>query len=257
MSQLYKAPLSSVELVCLDCETTGLDKENDRILEFAMAIFKDGKVIDSFETLVNPQIPIPEESRKIHGIRSEMVEGKPTIDTLLPKIFKKIGNRPIMGHGIGFDIAVLESETKRSNLLWVLKDNLCIDTLRLARYYGQSPINSLERLREHFNIQQEVAHRAMGDVCVNIQVFEKLTKGFRSLHDINTALAKPIEMKTMPLGKHKGRPLKEIPLQYLQWALQKDFDQDLIFSIRQEIKRRRSGQSFNQACNPFLNLSSD
>ena len=47
-----------------------------------------------------------------------------------------------------------------------------IDTLRMARLYGESPINSLERLRQHFNIAAEGAHRAMSDVIVNIEVFK-------------------------------------------------------------------------------------
>jgi len=61
-------------------------------------------------------------------------------------------------------------------------------------------------------------------------------------------------MKVMPLGKHKGRLIKEIPLDYLKWAVRKDFDQDLIFSIKQEIRKRQKGQSFNQASNPFSQL---
>ncbi len=61
-------------------------------------------------------------------------------------------------------------------------------------------------------------------------------------------------MATMPLGKHKGRPFKEIPLQYLQWIVNKDFDQDLLYSVRTELKKRKKGNLFNQSSNPFLNL---
>lgn len=251
---LSHAALNQIEMVCLDCETTGLDTENDRIIEVAIAVFKGGEIIESFETLVDPKRDIPEESRKIHGISEAMVAGKPLIETLLPAIFKMIDHRPIMGHGIGFDLAVLKSECKRAHLLWPFEEIVSLDTLRLARLYGGSPVNSLERLRQHFNIADEVAHRAMSDVWVNIQVFQKLTMNFKSLKEVTQTLLQPIEMKTMPLGKHKGRLLKEIPLEYLQWAVRKDFDVDLMFSLRQEIKRRQKGLSFNQASNPFANL---
>lgn len=252
--QNLKGPLKSCELVCLDCETTGLDLEKDRIIEVAVAVFKDGKIIDSFESLVNPMMPIPEESRKIHGIKNEMLEHKPQIGALLPQIMKMVGFRPIVGHGINFDIQMIESECKRENELFLLKSNLQIDTLRMARAYGESPVNSLERLREHFNIPDEVAHRAMSDVIVNIAVFEKLASNYKSIHEIVEKLKTPIEMKVMPLGPHKGRALKEIPLQYLKWAVRKNFDIDLLFSIRQEIKKRERGESFNQASNPFRHL---
>ena len=58
----------------------------------------------------------------------------------------------------------------------------------------------------------------------------------------------------MPLGKHKGRPFSEIPIEYLLWAANKDFDQDLMFSIRSELKKRKSGSLFKQAANPFSQL---
>lgn len=249
-----KRLIKDLEFVCIDCETTGLDPQNDRVIELAVAIFKGDEIIYQFESLIDPRMEIPEESRKIHGIRQDMVCGKPFIEDVLPAVFKEIGTRPIMGHGIGFDLAILKSECARHQLLWPLEKVLVIDTLRMARFYGQSPVNSLEMLRQHFNIPQEGAHRAMSDVVVNIQVFEKLSRTHKHLGDLLDALSKPIEMKIMPLGKHKGRPLKEIPLDYLQWAVRKDFDQDLIFSIKQEIRKRQKGQSFNQASNPFSQL---
>ena len=61
-------------------------------------------------------------------------------------------------------------------------------------------------------------------------------------------------MKYMPLGKHKGRQFGEIPLQYLQWAAHMDFDQDLLFTIRSELKKRKKGTGFKQVTNPFGDL---
>jgi DNA polymerase-3 subunit epsilon len=124
----------------------------------------------------------------------------------------------------------------------------------MARLYGESPVNSLEQLRKHFNIPLEGAHRAMSDVIVNMAVFKQLAKRYRTTQQLFEALAKPILLKTMPLGKHKGRLLKDIPLQYLQWVAKKDFDQDLLYSIRSELKRRKKGDLFNQAASPFANL---
>jgi DNA polymerase-3 subunit epsilon len=238
--------------VCIDCETTGLDPKKDHIIEVAIATFTVDCLLEEFETLINPKVPIPKESIAVHHITEEMVQGKPSIEEALPQILKLAGELPIIGHGILFDIDILESHAKRHNIFCTLKNNIQFDTLRLARLYGRSPSNSLETLRQHFNIEAEGAHRAMSDVIVNIQVFKKLLSDFRTIEDLQKVLSKPIFMKNMPLGKHKGRPLKELPLNYLHWAANQDFDQDLLYSLRSELTRRKKGNSFAQAVNPFL-----
>jgi DNA polymerase-3 subunit epsilon len=100
----------------------------------------------------------------------------------------------------------------------------------------------------------EGAHRAMSDVIVNMEVFKYLAKKYHSTEQILKVLSSPVLLKVMPLGKHKGRPMKEIPLEYLKWAANKDFDQDLLFSLRSEINKRKKGNSFTQSGNPFSNL---
>jgi DNA polymerase-3 subunit epsilon len=210
--------------------------------------------LEEFETLIDPGQQIPQESIAIHHITQDMVQGKPTIAEILPKLKVLIGSRVIVGHCIKFDIDILTNEAKRVKKESPFKNNLAFDTLRLARLYGESPSNSLEVLRNHFNIQPEGAHRAMSDVIVNIQVFKRLVQKFRTVEDIQEVLSKPIAMKNMPLGKHKGRPFKEIPFEYLQWAAHQQFDQDLLFSIRSELQRRKKGGSFAQVTNPFHQL---
>jgi len=132
--------------------------------------------------------------------------------------------------------------------------NQSIDTLRVARLYGESPINSLDRLRQHFNIEAQGAHRAMSDVMVNIEVFKALTKGYKTTEELMTVLQKPIKLRAMPLGKHKGRKFNEIPIEYLLWAERKDFDQDLLYSIRCELRNRKKGGNYPSANSPFANL---
>jgi DNA polymerase-3 subunit epsilon len=240
--------------VCIDCETTGLDAKADRIIEVAVVRFTLDQIVQQFESLIDPQITIPQESIDIHHITQEMVSGKPTIDKVLPEILAMIGKHIIVGHGVGFDIELIANAADRYGIPHTLRSSRTFDTLRLARLYGESPTNSLEMLRKHFNIEEEGAHRAMSDVVVNCDVFRYLSKNFRTTEQIFAVLSKPIKMKTMPLGKHKGRLLKEIPLQYLQWAANKEFDQDLLFSIRSEINRRKKGDLFGQATSPFADL---
>jgi len=246
--------LDEITFVCLDCETTGLDAENDRIIEVGAIRFTMNQVLAEYESLVNPECEIPESSIAIHHITPDMVEGKPTIKELIPAIIEFVGNDIIVGHGIGFDVEIVAKSAERAGIKCHLRKNLQIDTLRLARHYGESPINSLEQLRRHFNIEAEGAHRAMSDVIVNMGVFRYLAKRYKTLQDLQDLLARPALLKIMPLGKYKGRPMKEIPIDYLLRSAKRDFDRDLLFSIRSEIKRRKKGNLFTQATNPFADL---
>jgi len=240
--------------VCLDCETTGLEVDKDRIIEIAMVRFNFDGTIDAFETLIDPQMVIPEVSIAIHHINDQMVKGKPKIAEIMPKVFEFVGKSIIVGHGITNDIAFLCAAAKQHNIPCKLASHPYLDTLRLARLYGESPINSLEKLRQHFNIAEEGAHRAMNDVIVNIEVFKYLARNYKTTEQIVNRLKSPIQLKTMPLGKHKGRAFGEIPVEYLRWAVNQNFDQDLLFSLKTELKKRNKGSHFGQAANPFANL---
>lgn len=248
--------MQNKKLICLDIESTGLNTKLDRIIEVAAVRFSLKKNLDSFETLVNPKCKIPMASQKIHRITDDMVKDKPEFRTILPQLKEFIDGAIIVGHGINWDIECLENATQEHHFVLFEKKPVIIDTLRLARLCGHQPTSfSLEHLRDYFNIPSiGFAHRAMNDVLVNIELFRVLAKDYKSLSHLIKRLAKPILLKVMPLGKHKGRRFDEIPLDYLYWALRKKFDQDLLYSIRCHIKLRQNGRSFTQATNPFSNL---
>ncbi len=246
--------LNKETFVCLDCETTGLDYETDQVIEVAVVRFNFDQFIDTFETLIDPQMLIPEASMAIHHINDAMVQGKPKIFEVLPQVLDFIGSSIIIGHGIQTDITFLHNAAKKHNIRNKLSGHPFVDTLRLARLYGESPTNSLEMLRKHFNIADEGAHRAMNDVVVNIEVFKYLANHFKTTEQMIERLKSPIALKAMPLGKYKGRPFSEISFEYLRWASHQKFDQDLLFSLKQELKKRKRGSQFGQAANPFSNL---
>ncbi|MCH9627579.1 MAG: 3'-5' exonuclease DinG [Chlamydiales bacterium] len=246
--------LNKARFVCLDCEFTGLDLDKDRIIEVAAVRFTFTEMLDEYDQLVKPDCPISEEALAIHHISAQMVADKPSIDTLLPEFLSFIGKDLIVGHAVGSDIEMLSRAAERAHIPCHLKTRPFIDTLRLARLYGDSPNNSLGQLATHFNIAADPAHRALNDVKMNIEVFKHLVQRFKTVEQIQEILSKPIKMKYMPLGKHKGRLFSEIPLQYLLWASHADFDQDLLYTIRLEIKKRKKGTGFRDAVNPFSDL---
>jgi DNA polymerase III subunit epsilon len=240
--------------VCVDCETTGLDTENDLIVEVGAVRFTLEETLDSYTTLVNPGQPISPESQAIHKITDEMVADAPPMTEVLTPLLAFLKEGVIIGHNIPFDLAMIDNAAKRLGRETTLLARPQMDTLRLARLYGESPVNSLEGLRRHFHISPEAAHRALDDAKVNALVFNRLVERFKTTEDVFKALSKPIRMRHMPLGKHKGRSFSEVPVNYLRWASHQNFDRDLLYSIKYELKRRQSGTHFGATTNPFQNL---
>ncbi|WP_157952655.1 putative quorum-sensing-regulated virulence factor [Candidatus Similichlamydia epinepheli] len=232
-------PIDQVTFVCIDCETTGLDLTRDRIIEIGIAIFQGETVIDEYTTLLNPLIPIPDSSSKIHSIKDEMLQNKPLFKEIAPHIVSLLNRGPIIGHQVSFDLSIIQKEMKIIGMDWTIQ-HPSIDTLRLARAYGKCPFLSLEGLCSHFYIPIEKHHRAMNDVRSTITLFRKLTASFPCLQTIQNLLEKPIEMETMPLGEYRGLSIKQIPLSYLKWAIKKKFDLDLHYSLSKELQRRRN-----------------
>lgn len=236
--------------LCVDCETTGLDPQTDQIIEVGAIRFTLDDILDRYETLIDPECEVPLESIKIHKITNHMLVGQPKIAAVLPSLLSFMKEGLIIGHNILFDLQIIDEAAKRAGIPSTTASRPCADTLRLARLYGQSPVNSLEGLRKHFNIPAEAAHRAMDDAYINALVFRRLVESFKTTEQLFEALARPIKMQKMPLGPHKGRLFKEIPTPYLQWASHRNFDQDLLHSIRWELRRRKSGETFESG-NPF------
>lgn len=246
--------LKDLQFVCLDTELTGLDPQADRVIEVAAARFTLHEVLAQWETLVNPEHPISEGAQGVHHISSDMLQDKPKVAQILPQLIDFVNNHWVIGHAIHFDVQMLKKEGERSHCMVPFDEHHIIDTVRLARHYGDSPNNSLEVLAKHFNVAIGKTHRAMDDVLMNIGVFRHLVRRFKTLEEVLEVLAKPIQMKYMPLGKYKGRLFSEVPLPYLKWAAHMDFDQDLRHSLQVELRKRKKGGGFSHVTNPFSEL---
>lgn len=90
--------------IILDIETTGLSPINNDILEIAAIKIRNGKIIDKFDTLINPGVTIPPFISNLTGINNQMVCSAPYIDNVLPNLLKFVENLPIVAHNASFDI---------------------------------------------------------------------------------------------------------------------------------------------------------
>ena len=91
----------------LDLETTGFSPKLEKITEIGIMKVKDGKVIDSFSTFVNPEKPIPPRVVEVTNITDEMVKDAETIDKVFPKMLEFIGDSVLVAHNAEFDIGFL------------------------------------------------------------------------------------------------------------------------------------------------------
>src|SRR5437773_7902937 len=94
-------------LVALDLETTGLHAEQDSILEVAAIKFQGDTVLDTLETLVAPGRSIPYRVQRLTGITPQQLIGVPHFESIARNLQLFIGDYPIVGHSIPFDLALL------------------------------------------------------------------------------------------------------------------------------------------------------
>jgi len=166
---------NQIEYVVIDVETTGLSPVNgDRIVEIAAVKVKEGEIIDSFESLINPLRDIPPEASNINNITEDMVANEPTSEEVLPKILDFIGGRCLVGHNVKFDLNFLCYELSLINRR--LRDTTpTLDTIKMAkRLLPQLSTYRLESLAQYFGANIQETHRALADVKFTVIIVSRM-----------------------------------------------------------------------------------
>ncbi len=156
--------LEETPLVLFDTETTGLDSDLDRIIEFGALKVVGGKVIDEFWSFVSTDIELSQNITNLTKITQDMLQGAPNIEDVLPKFLDFIRGSVIVAHNAEFDMSMLKASANRLGfeINWPA---FC--TVRLARKVLPGlPNYKLDTLAEHFKLSFEARHRAVGDVKV-------------------------------------------------------------------------------------------
>ena len=163
-----------IEIV-LDVETTGLDYTKERMVEFAALRLENGKITDSFETLINPMQHIRKSSIAVHGITEDDVINAPTEEEVIPKIIEFIGDYPIVAHNVIFDYSFINEASIR--VLGKPITNIRIDSqMMFKEVYPDLESCGLESLMNKFNIEYSTRHRAMADTEGLAKAYPELKK---------------------------------------------------------------------------------
>ena len=161
--------------VALDLEMTGLKPKEDRIIEIGALKVIDGEAADSFSTLINPRMELPERITGITGIDPQELENAPEIGDVLGLLSEFIGELPLLGHRILFDYSFLKRAMVNHKLSFEKKG---IDTLALSRkYLSELPSKRLEDMCLYYRIPQQ-AHRAMEDARAAHLLYGKIKEQF-------------------------------------------------------------------------------
>ena len=201
-------------IVSLDIETTGLDPKSDSVIEIGAVKFNENRVLDEFSTLINPRKPINSFITNLTGITNAMVMNAPVLADIYPELETFIGDLPILGQNIGFDISFFQRYGG-------FKNNPIIDTYEMAAVLMPgAPRYNLGSLSYQLGVVLSDAHRAINDARATMGVYNKLYEKLNQL---------PIDLIAEMVNQSQG----------LGWAAELPFRWVLQGLIQQGIQPKR------------------
>ena len=202
--------LDELSYVVVDVETTGGSSfGRDRITEIAAVVIQAGEITRVYETLVNPQRPIPPMVTALTRITWEMVKHAPTFRDVVGDVADVLRGHVFVAHNVGFDWRFVTTEIARATGERMEGRRLC--TVKLARrLLPNLQRRSLDYLARHYGVEITARHRAGGDALATAKVFLRMLKDARAQGCTTwselEALAKPPS-----LGRRKHRRRSAMP----------------------------------------------
>ena len=190
----------------VDVETTGSRAGgSDRVTEVAVAVVQGSRCEIVFDSLINPERPIPPMVVSITKITDAMVRNAPTFDVVADQLVSVLAGRVFVAHNVRFDWHFVGSELKRAKSVGLEGPRLC--TVRLARSLIVGlPSYGLDVVQEYFGVPNPARHRAGGDARATALVLQRLLDlargtGARTLADLDA-----MQTKRKKQRKGKRRP---------------------------------------------------
>jgi len=269
MMQDFKINLDR-DLVFFDVETTGLNVIRDRILQIALVkLRKNGQPDEELSMLINPGIPISEDSMAIHGITPKDLANKPTFSQVAQKIYDFIGDADLGGYNSNrFDVPMLMEEFARVGMELDISKRRLIDAQRI--FYKMEPRTLKAAYRLYCQKELEDAHDALADVRATLEVFKGQIRAYegKDLQDEDgNKVPAPIKNDIQAIheftndlnfvdatqklrvnldgtvvfnfGKFVGEPVKTVLARekhYAGWILDKEFSSQVKQYIKQVMK---------------------
>ncbi len=180
----------------VDIETTGGMARRDRITEIAIALYDGEKIIDSYESLVNPERSIPTEITRITGITNSMVANAPKFFEIAKKVVEMTDGAIFVAHNVRFDYSFIREEFAALGFTYTRKQ-LCTVVLSRKAFPGLRSY-SLGNLIRHFDIKVENRHRAMDDVLATVDVMGRILRQEDGQHQVDRIINAGIKASHLP-----------------------------------------------------------
>ena len=166
--------LNELDFVVLDLEAIGARAVPARIIELGAYRLRSGRIIDEFQTLINPGVPLPRFISALTGITDEMLAGAPRFADIVGAWLEFSGEAVLVAHNATFDLALLNQEIARIFPGCRMRNpELC--TVKLARRLIRNlDSHNLDSLAEHFGFEIPERHRAAGDARATAQILLRL-----------------------------------------------------------------------------------
>lgn len=188
-------------LAFVDVETTGAHPLRDRITEVAVLVAEDGAIVESWESLVNPQQPIPRLIRNITGIDDAMVADAPRFEQLAERIASLLEGCVFVAHNARFDLGFIKNAFARCGREF---DAPVLCTVKLSRaLYPQHYRHGLDALIERHALDCSSRHRAMGDARALWQFVRQAEAAFEP-EAIASAVQRAMSSARAPTGLPTG-----------------------------------------------------
>ena len=169
----------------IDFETTGLSPhQGDRAIEIGVAVFDGDRVIDTYQSLMNPGVPVPYFIESLTGISQAMVERSPAASIVIREACEVIGDLPIVAHNASFDRNFYVAELGRIGRSYV--DPFLCTMLIGRRLYPNSPNHKLATLAAINQINTEGHHRALADAVMTSKLLAVMRKDLLRLYNNRT-----------------------------------------------------------------------
>jgi DNA polymerase-3 subunit epsilon len=170
----------------LDFETTGLSPSwGDRPTEIAVALVSNGRVVDRFQSLMNPGRHVPWQVTQLTGITNEMVSNAPSVNTVMRQAARFVGRHPIVAHNASFDRKFWEAELER--LAAPTNTSFACTMLIARRLYPSAPNHKLGTLVDLLGLPRATrAHRAMADAEMAAHLWCRIERDLRGDYGVRT-----------------------------------------------------------------------